>query len=83
MLLGRGVYSNVLGFLAGISIALLTARICQLWPNAAPNTLVHAFFRLYEQWKWPNPVILTEITSGTLQLNLKYWDPQVQFFSHV
>jgi hypothetical protein len=40
----RGLYSNVLGFLGGVSWSLLTARICQLYPNALPSTLRTIYF---------------------------------------
>ncbi|CAL0313793.1 unnamed protein product [Lupinus luteus] len=70
----RSVYSNVTGFLGGINWALLVARICQLFPNALPNMLVSRFFRVYTQWRWPNPVLLCAIEEGSLGLQI--WDPR-------
>ena len=69
----------MIGFLGGVSWALLVAFICQLYPNAAPSTLVSRFFRVYEQWKWPSPVLLTPITDGLLGLGLKVWNPKVSY----
>jgi poly(A) polymerase len=62
----RAVYSNVMGYLGGVSWALLVARVCQLYPNAAPSTLLQKFFILYQMWKWPTPILLCETAMGTL-----------------
>ena len=50
VVLGKGIYSNALGFLGGVSWAMLVARVCQLYPNAAPATLVHKFFLVFSKW---------------------------------
>ncbi|CAI9566423.1 unnamed protein product, partial [Staurois parvus] len=71
----RGIYSNILGFLGGVSWAMLVARTCQLYPNAAASTLVHKFFLVFSKWEWPNPVLLKHPEESNL--NLPVWDPRV------
>ena len=33
----KGIYSNVMGYLGGVSLAILVGKICQLFPNFEPN----------------------------------------------
>ena len=37
---------------------MLVARVCQLYPNAVPSTLIQKFFLVYIKWQWPQPVLL-------------------------
>ncbi|KAK4824701.1 hypothetical protein QYF61_017772 [Mycteria americana] len=71
----RGIYSNMLGFLGGVSWAMLVARTCQLYPNALASTLVNKFFLVFSKWEWPNPVLLKQPEESNL--NLPVWDPRV------
>ncbi|KAI1897793.1 hypothetical protein AGOR_G00086930 [Albula goreensis] len=71
----HNIYSNILGFLGGVSWAMLVARTCQLYPNAVAATLVHKFFLVFSKWEWPNPVLLKQ--PEDCNLNLPVWDPRV------
>uniref|UniRef100_A0A8C5N1M1 polynucleotide adenylyltransferase n=1 Tax=Leptobrachium leishanense TaxID=445787 RepID=A0A8C5N1M1_9ANUR len=71
----HNIYSNILGFLGGVSWAMLVARTCQLYPNAIASTLVHKFFLVFSKWEWPNPVLLKQ--PEECNLNLPVWDPRV------
>ncbi|KAF2888378.1 hypothetical protein ILUMI_17795 [Ignelater luminosus] len=73
-LTGRGIYSNALGYLGGVSWAILVARICQLYPNAAPATLVNKFFLVFSRWNWPSPIMLKSPVDKNL--GFPVWDPR-------
>jgi len=74
MLSGHGVYGNTLGYLGGISWAILMARICQLYPKANAAILVKKFFLIWSLWDWPRPVLLNQIQNV---MSLNVWDPRV------
>jgi poly(A) polymerase len=53
----------------------LVGRVCQFYPNATPSMLVSRFFRVYTQWRWPNPVMLCAIEEND-DLGFTVWDPR-------
>ena len=71
----RAIYSNVMGFPGGVAWAMLVARICQLYPNAVSAVIVSKFFRVLQQWAWPQPVLLKPIEEGPLQVRV--WNPKL------
>ncbi|KAI9633303.1 putative polynucleotide adenylyltransferase [Dioszegia hungarica] len=73
----RGIYSNVLGFPGGVAWSLLAARICQLYPTAAPAVIVGKFFPIYYQWRWPDPVMLKKIDQGPQNMQHPVWNPRL------
>uniref|UniRef100_G3NS21 Poly(A) polymerase n=1 Tax=Gasterosteus aculeatus aculeatus TaxID=481459 RepID=G3NS21_GASAC len=71
----RNIYSSMLGFLGGVSWAILVARICQVYPNATASTLVNKFFKVYSMWKWPVPIELKR--PEDYNMNLPVWDSRI------
>ncbi|ETN37536.1 uncharacterized protein HMPREF1541_07158 [Cyphellophora europaea CBS 101466] len=71
----RAVYANIVGYPGGVAWAMLVARVCQLYPHAVGATIVHKFFFVMKDWKWPIPVMLKEIEQGNGKE--KVWNPQI------
>lgn len=66
----KGIYSNLMGYLGGVSWAILVAKICQLYPNYQPSKLLERFFMVYYQWDWEEiPVKIEEIND---EISSKY-----------
>ncbi|XP_075940181.1 poly(A) polymerase type 3-like [Anarhichas minor] len=71
----RNIYSNVLGFLGGVSWAILVARICQVYPNATASTVIIKFFKVYNMWVWPVPIELK--SPENCCFDLPVWDSRI------
>ncbi|KAL6645690.1 hypothetical protein ACP70R_017298 [Stipagrostis hirtigluma subsp. patula] len=56
----RGLHCHLLGFFAGIHLAILAAYVCRRHPNASINTLLCFFFNIFGHWPWPRPVSLLD-----------------------
>lgn len=79
----RGVYSAKLGYLGGISWAIMVAFVCQMYPNAEPAKVFVRFFQVFSEWRWPQPVMLNMIYDAGLGFDM--WDPRQNVFdrSHI
>ena len=74
----RDLYSNKVGYLGGISWAILTAKICQHFPQLTPNRLLEKFFSYFCKWNWRLPVLLCDIKEPSdIQLSIKQWNPKM------
>lgn len=69
----RGLYGNKLGYFGGVNFNIMVAFVCQLYPNASPSSLLARFFRVYNQWKWPNPIMLNRIQPNPPGENREVW----------
>jgi poly(A) polymerase len=76
----RGLYSNKMGYLGGVNCNILSAFICQMYPNAAVSVLLQKFFSVLREWPWPTPIEITpQYDAG---LGLERWDTS-QYWFHV
>ena len=73
----RGLYSNLMGFLGGVSWTILVADVCRHHPHAPTSYLVRRFFKLHAMWKWPRPIALKPMGTPDFQLGQAQWDPRV------
>ena len=71
----RALYNNAMGYVGGVACAILVARICQLYPNAAASKIISRFFAIYFSWQWPQPILLKPLED--FQLNMKVWNPRI------
>jgi len=73
----RAIYANIIGFPGGVAWAMMVARVCQLYPKAAASTVVMKFFKIMDNWNWPQPVQLKDIQQRGTVPELRVWNPKV------
>ena len=82
----RGIYSNALGFLGGVSWAIMVAYVCQTSRiEASTAEVVRSFFALFSKWDWTYPVVLnghiahvppvTNVSLQTRAIDITAWNP--------
>ncbi|VDO03430.1 unnamed protein product [Rodentolepis nana] len=54
-----GIYSNTFKYFNGISLAIMTCRICMFYPVESAEMIVYHFMRIYSQWDWREQVRIT------------------------
>ncbi|TMW68649.1 hypothetical protein Poli38472_006117 [Pythium oligandrum] len=68
----RGLYSNKMGYLGGVNWCILVCFVNQLYPTAAPSTLLLRFFMVLSTWKWPLAIQLCKTYDA--KLGLEVWN---------
>lgn len=58
----KNIYSNILGYLGGVSLAIMLARVCQENKYVSePSEMLLKFFKFLADWNWPQSLgILTD-----------------------
>lgn len=54
----RGIYSINFGYLGGVTIAVMVAKICQDFPDLHPSCTLYKFFEVYSESSWRDPVAM-------------------------
>ena len=81
----RGVYGNIFGFPGGVAWAIMTARICQLYPLSPPSVIITGFFRFYSSFIKADvpanqPIYLTKTLEVTNEYGKKSWNKKNEQF---
>lgn len=62
----HGIYGSRLGYLGGIHITLMLARVAFENHTSSAGQLVQAFFRTYAEWDWASsPVTVPSLSQGS------------------
>eukprot|EP00826_Nyctotherus_ovalis_P048081 TRINITY_DN5628_c0_g2_i6.p1 TRINITY_DN5628_c0_g2~~TRINITY_DN5628_c0_g2_i6.p1 ORF type:complete len:505 (-),score=110.13 TRINITY_DN5628_c0_g2_i6:148-1662(-) len=73
----RGVYGNKLGYLGGVSWAIMVTKAFQLFRADTLHRAVEVFFKTFAAWKWNRPVILCDMKVLSLgNGGVHNWNPR-------
>eukprot|EP00049_Salpingoeca_infusionum_P004978 m.86525 g.86525 ORF g.86525 m.86525 type:complete len:613 (-) comp12813_c0_seq4:296-2134(-) len=72
----KNIYSNGLGYLGGVHLALLVAKLCQMFPQATAAKLLDKFFWVYSNWDWECNAVLLQDVDDLRFPGLPHWDPR-------
>ena len=80
------VYSSMLGYLGGISWAIMTAKIAQMYPNYCAAQLLERFFFIFSHWNFGEmPITIEkvrrEVEEGMLRFLSFQWEGGVEQMS--
>lgn len=74
----RGVYGNNFAFPPGVTLAIMVARTCQVYPAHHPSVLLRFFFMFYTQWlarhNAVKPLFITEQVKPDLKKVIGMWE---------
>ena len=57
----RGLDSQVYGYLGGMTVSVILAKVAKLFPNTTASILVEKFFLVLQEWPWPKAITLGNI----------------------
>jgi len=61
----RGIYSMNFGYLGGITLAVMVARVCQDYLNLQPACLLYKFFDRYAESNWHEPIQMRNASTNS------------------
>lgn len=66
-----------MGYLGGVNCALFCAYATMLYPRASAAMILHKCFKLFAEWEWPKPVLLTDVLlKPELGQDENVWNPE-------
>lgn len=72
----RGIFSNKMGYLGGVNLAIMAAYVCQLYPGLSAAGVLFRFFHVFSERNWSQQPVLLCTPYEDPQLQLEIWDPR-------